>query len=238
MPATKLVQLMMTMLTVMQLSILVPMLVVWLRRREFPPAVRVLSWYVYLSAFCTLFGWLAGTYQYGNSLFIIFFNVGKIALFATVYYKMIESARMRQLVLITTLVALAVCVGLMGNGLVTHSSDLSVVVSRVMQSAVLAAFALIYFEQVLSHGNKAPLGRDPIWLLSVGQLLYSAGTVTAFSLDYLSRTNYEQAPKWVFISVVGIIFNVFLTLAFLRAKPLPAVATAAETPPAGQLAQA
>lgn len=236
MPATTLIQLSMSMLTVMQLSILVPMLVVWVRRREFPPAVKVLSWYVYLSAFCVL--GLRFFAPNDNSLYLICFNVGKIALFATVYYKMVASARMRQLVLITTLAALAVCIGLTGSGLFTHSFDLAVVVSRVTQSAVLAAFALVYFEQMLSHSNKVPYARDPIWLLSVGQLLYSAGTVTAFSLDYLSRTKYEQAPKWIFISIIGIIFNVFLTLAFWRAKPLPAVATDAETPPAGQLARA
>ena len=231
-----LVQLMMLMVTVMQLSILAPMLVVWLRRREFPPAVKVLSWYVYLSAFCVLGGRFIAPND--NSLFIIGFNLGKIALFATVYYRIVESAWMRQLVLITTLVALVVCIGLTGNGLFIHSFDLAVVVSRVMQSAVLAAFALVYLEQMLNHNNKTPLLRDPIWLLSVGQLLYSAGTVTAFSLDYLSWTKADQAPKFIMVAVIGVIFNVFLTLAFLRARPLPAVAADTETPPSGQLARA
>ncbi|GAA3963536.1 hypothetical protein GCM10022407_07770 [Hymenobacter antarcticus] len=220
----------------MQLSILVPMLVVWLRRRDFPPAVKILSWYVYLSAFCVL--GIRFFAPYDNSLYLIYFNVGKIALFATVYYKAVESVRMRQLVLITALAALAVCVGLTASGFFTHSFDLAVVVCRVVQSAVLAAFALVYLEQMLGHGTTAPVSRDPIWLLSVGQLLYSAGTVTAFSLDYLSRTPYEQAPKSMIVAVVGTIFNVFLTLAFLRAKPLPAVAADAETPSASQLARA
>ena len=235
MPATTLVQLMMIMMTVMQLSILAPMLVVWMRKREFPPAVKVLSWYVYLSAFCTVGGRLTAAYD--NSLSLICFNAGKIALFGMVYYEVLKSARMRQLILITALGALAVCVGLTGNGFFTHSFDLAVVVSRVMQSAVLAAFALVYLEQMLGRANTVPLSRDPIWLLSVGQLLYSAGTVTAFSLDYLSKTQYDQAPKWIFISIIGVIFNVFLTLAFLRAKTAPQQPVDNNASPVNQFAQ-
>ena len=238
MPATALVQLMKTMTTVMQLSILAPMLVVWLRRQEFAPAVKVLSWYVYLSALCTASIWLMIANAYDNSLAIISFNIGKIALFGVVYSLVMDSVRMRRLVRGTTLVAVLICVGLTLAGLFAHSFDLAVVVSRVIQSAVLAAFALGYFEQMLGRNNAVPLSRDPIWLLSVGQLLYSAGTVTAFSLDYLSVTQYDQAPKYIMVSVIGIIFNGFLTLAFWRAKPLPAVAADTETPLAGQLARA
>lgn len=239
MPATALVQLMKTMTTVMQLSILAPMLVVWLRRQEFPPVVKILSWYVYLSALCTVSIWLMMANMYDNSLGIISFNIGKIALFGVVYSLVVESVRMRRLVRGTTLVAVLICVGPTLAGLFAHSFfDVAVVMSRVVQSAVLAAFALGYLEQMLGRASIMPLSRDPIWLLSVGQLLYSAGTVTAFSLDYLSKTQYDQAPKYIMVAVIGIIFNGFLTLAFLRAKPLPAVASDAETPPAGQLARA
>ena len=221
--------------TIMQASILVPMLVVWLRKRTFPPAVKVLSWYVYLSALCTLSNRFI--IMDDNSLVIISFNTGKIALFGAVYFLILESVRMRRFVLGTTLAAVAVCVGLTLTGLFNHSTDLAVVVSRVMQSAVLAAFALVYLEQMLGHSNTISLSRDPIWLLSVGQLLYSAGTVTAFSLDYLSKTQYDQAPKWIFISVIGIIFNVFLTLAFLRAKTAPQRPVGNNAPPVNQFAQ-
>ena len=236
--AITLVQLMKTMTTVMQLSILAPMLVVWLRRQEFPPAVKVLSWYVYLSALCTVSIWLISTKMHDNSLALIGFNVGKIALFGVVYSLVMDSMRVRRLVQGTTLVAVAICVGLTLAGLFAHSFDIAVVMSRVVQSAVLAAFALGYLEQCLSRVNTVPVSRDPIWLLSVGQLLYSAGTVTAFSLDYLSKTGYEQAPKWVVISVIMISFNGFLTLAFLRAKPAPALAADGDTSPASQFAQA
>jgi len=193
---------------------------------------------VYLSALSTLGIWLTSVSRSDNALVIISFNTGKIALFGAVYALVLESARMRRLVRGTTLASVVVCVGLALAGLFAHSSDVSVVVSRVVQSAVLAAFALAYLEQTLGRVTKEPISHDPIWLLSVGQLLYSAGTVTAFSLDYLSKTSYDQAPKWILIAVIMIIFNGFLTLAFLRARPAPALAAANETPPASQFAQA
>ena len=235
MPTAPLVQVMLKMVTVLQLSILVPMIVVWLRKSEFLPAIKLLSWCVYLSAFCVLGGHY--TEYTPNALFIIGFNLGKIALFGAVYYMVLESARMRQLVLITTLTAVAVCIGLTGIGLVTNFFDIATTVSRMTQSAVLAAFALIYLEQLLGRTNTVSLSRDPIGLLSVGQLLYSAGTVTAFSLDYLSETQYDQAPKWIFISIIGIIFNVFLTLAFLRAKTAPQQPVGNNASPVNQFAQ-
>lgn len=238
MSATALVQLMSKLEAIMQLSILAPMLVVWLRKRAFPPAIKVLSWYVYLSALCTLSNWLISMSGSDNSLAIISFNIGKIALFGAVYALVMESARMRRLVRGTTLASVVLCVGLALAGLFAHSFDVSVVVSRVVQSAVLAAFALIYLEQTLGRITRTPISHDPIWLLSVGQLLYSAGTVTAFSLDYLSKTLYDQAPKWILIAVIMIIFNGFLTLAFLRAKPAPALAADSDTSPASRFAQA
>ena len=222
------------MVTILQLSILVPMVVIWLRKSEFLPAIKLLSWYVYLSAFCALGGHY--TENTPNALFIIGFSTGKIALFGAVYYMVLESARMRQLVLITTLTAVASCIGLAGVGCITDFFDIGIAVSRMAQSAVLAAFALVYLEQMLGRANVVSLSRDPIWLLSVGQLLYSAGTVTAFSLDYLSKTQYEQAPKWIFISVIGIIFNVFLTLAFLRARNAPRWPVGSNASPVNRLA--
>ena len=123
MPSAPLVQVMLKMVTVLQLSILVPMIVVWLRKSEFLPAIKLLSWYVYLSAFCVLGGHY--TEYAPNALFIIGFNLSKIALFGAVYYMMLESARMRQLVLITTLMAVAVSIVLTGIELVTHFFDIA-----------------------------------------------------------------------------------------------------------------
>jgi hypothetical protein len=102
--------------------------------------------------------------------------------------------------------------------------------SRVVQCAVLAGMAMAYLEQRMSEAPAQPATQDPIWLLSLGQLVYSAGTVTAFSLDQLSVTIYDQSWKYIVVALIGMVFNYFLTLAFLRAKPQAAAPPVAGTP--------
>ena len=47
----------------------------------------------------------------------------------------------------------------------------TVTVSRVVQCALLAGFALVYLEQELNRGGNHKFSHDPIWLLSLGQLI-------------------------------------------------------------------
>ena len=56
------------------------------------------------------------------------------------------------------------------------------------------------------------------------QQLFSALTVTAFSLVYLDQSAGAGEFKYLFLSLGGLVFNWFLTLAFLRAtRPASAV---------------
>lgn len=196
-----------------QFSIVVPMAVVWRRGRHFGPALKLLSLYVYLSAFCS-FGnnYLHPRLFATNYWFLAGFNFGKLLLFGAVYYQVLESARARRVVLGTTLVAAAVILAVFA-----HNTHAGITCARLAQCAVLAGFAMLYLEQTL---NRPPTGRtfhDPLWLLSVGQLLYSAGTATAFSFDYFSVTVFDQNPLGFALGALGLVFNGFLTLAFLRA---------------------
>ena len=201
--------------TVMQASIVVPMAVVWGRRRHFARPVKLLSWYVYLSLGAVVASRLLYPGLLPNNYgFLIGFNLGKIGLFAGVYRQVLTPGRRR-------LVGVATGLALVGAaGAIAYDLDLAVTVCRVAQCAVLAGFALVYLDQTLGRpAGGPPPAHDPLWLLSVGQLLYSAGTVTAFSLDALSKTAYDQAPKNLFIAASGLVFNCFLTLAYLRARP-------------------
>lgn len=205
-----------------QASVIVPMLVVWWRRQHFSPAMKLLSWYVYLSAFCSLgMKFLYPAVFASNYGFLIGFNLGKTLLFGAVYHQILHSAGARRAVQIASLGTVA-CVA----GMLTYSTQLGISGSRIMQCMVLAGFAILYMEQTLNSPPKTRIMQDPFWLLGVGQLLYSAGTVTAFSLDYLSKTVYDQNWKYVVISLIGLGFNYFLTLTFLRAKPQHAPTTA------------
>ena len=203
-------------ITFMQFSILVPMVVVWWRQQHFSPAVKMLSWYVYLSAFFALSARLSAIYLHNNLFFLIGFNVTKVLLFAAVYRLVLTGPRIRRVLAIATLVAL---------GIVAASFALdtarTVTVSRVVQCAMLAGFALAYLEQGLNRGGTYKFTHDPIWLLSVGQLIYSATTVSAFSVEFVTLFNgdiFNNISSLSF-SIAGLVFNYFLTLAFLRATP-------------------
>ncbi|MDO7854278.1 hypothetical protein [Hymenobacter convexus] len=198
-----------------QASVLVPMVVVWRRRRHFSPAVKLLSWYVYLSAFCSLgINFSSPAIFATNHSFVVGFNLGKILLFGAVYQQILHSAGARRLVKMVTLGAV-VCIAAM----LAYGTTLAVPGSRIIQCAVLAGFAMLYLEQMLNDSPKTRIMQDPFWLLGLGQLLYSAGTVTSFSLDYLSKNVYDQNWKYVIIALIGMGFNYFLTLTFLRARP-------------------
>jgi hypothetical protein len=202
---------------VMQVSILVPMVVVWRRRRYFPPAVRLLSWYVYLSLVSVLGARVSEFYHLSNWLAVAGFNLGKIALLGGVFYLALHQARARSLVALTTLATLVFGLYSMwqlGIGfLLTYA--------RVTQCAVLAAFALAYLEQLSREAPAGRLGHNPLFLVSVGQLFYSAGTVMYFSMDF----NHMPSPQLKFyfgiVAILGLIFNFLLTLAFLRARSEP-----------------
>ena len=215
----------------MQASILIPMAVVWRQRRHFSPAVRLLSWYVYLSLGCVLALQLYPRYLPNNYGFLVAFNAGKIALFGVVYHRVLRG-RARQVVVAATGAALVAALAA-----VAYNLSAAVAIVRVVQCAVLAGFALLYLEQRLGNPGARPATRDPLWLLSVGQLLYSAGTVTAFSFTtHVGATKHEIAVKFLFVSISGLVFNCFLTLAFLRARTGPARQPAPAATPASQLA--
>ena len=202
------------MILIMQGSTLVPMVVVWLRRRHFSAPVRLLSWYVYLSLLASAAGHLYPAYLPNNYWGIIGFNTAKIALFGALYYSVLKTGPLRRLVRTTTVIALAGCAIAC-----LYDIRLGMTVSRVVQCAVLAAFAVAYLEQTMSRSMGPLCTHDPLWLTSVGQLLYSAGTVTAFSFDILTVGYTNQVVvQYLFIVGAGVLFNAFLTLAFLRAR--------------------
>ncbi|WP_046243288.1 hypothetical protein [Hymenobacter terrenus] len=183
---------MLLILTIMQVSMMVPMVVMWWRKRHFSKPVQLLSWYGYLSAGSVALAGLYPMYLPNNYGVIVGFNLGKIALFGLVYYYGIGARWARRLVLVASVITVAGAIGVIGYDIKTTIS-----ISRVAQCAVLAGVALLYLEQTLGRSGVAPISisRDPLSLLSVGQLLYSASSVTAFSLEHLSKTIYDQTFK-------------------------------------------
>ena len=214
-------------LYLMQVSIILPMAVVWRRRRFFSAPVRLLSWYVYLSAICALAARLGALYLHNNLFVLIGFNILKMMLFAAVYAQVLTSARLRRLLQWFTASGLVLVVCIAGLNQSTATD-----VARVTQCAVLAGFALAYLEQSLNRRSVAQSFHDPLWLLSVGQLLYSAGTVTAFSVGNMHMKGFLTDVVFFCVALFGLVFNSFLTLAFWRAQPDSALAVEAAYEPA------
>ncbi|UOQ96951.1 hypothetical protein MUN81_17110 [Hymenobacter sp. 5317J-9] len=204
----------MALMHTMQASIVIPMAVVWLRRKHFLPTVKLLSNYVYISTFFVVaMTVLYPAYLSTNWWLLAGFNCCKVGLFWAVYRQVLDAAWQRRLLGVASAFMVLSTVGLYW-----YNGALGVAYARIMQCALLAAVAMAYLEQKMSRAPTLRLWHDPLWLLSVGQLVYSAGTVTAFSQDYLTVTIYDQTWKYVMVALSGLAFNWFLTLAFLRAK--------------------
>lgn len=201
-----------------QASIIVPIAVVWRRRQHFPPAVSLLSWYVYLSLACSVGARLAELNQLPNWPMLAAFNFGKIALFGGVYFLVLRQWLVRRLVL--ALAAGALLFGL--YSMLYLPMSFAVTLARVLQCALLAGFALAYLEQLSREPPAGRLRHNPLFLVSVAQLLYSAGTVMYFSFGAVDLPAVYTRICFGIVAVLGLLFNVLLTLAFLRARPEPA----------------
>ncbi|WP_201986687.1 hypothetical protein [Hymenobacter rubidus] len=196
----------------MQASVLVPMIVVWRRQRHFPAAIKILSWYVYLSAFCSIMAKLCAIYLHNNLFVLIGFNTGKVLLFAAMYGLVMPT--WKRTMWLTVAIGFMLTISTMPYNMIVAMD-----VARVVQCAVLAGLALLYMDYTLTHSGSEPGSQNPYWLLSVGQLVYSAGTVTGFSLDWLGQTSAViNHLEFLCVAGSGLAFNYFLTLAFLRAN--------------------
>jgi hypothetical protein len=199
----------------MQLSILVPMVVVWRRQAQFPPAVRLLSWYVYLSLLSVIAARSAEFMHQSNLLILTAFNFSKILLFLGVYYMVLQQQVVRQTLAVLTALGLLAGVAIFG----WLDTSFLLTFSRTLQCALLAAFALAYLEQLAREPPAGQLRNNPFFLVSVGQLFYSAGTIIFFSFGLAKLTYAQNKIYFGIVAIVGLFFNALLTLAFLRAKP-------------------
>lgn len=153
------------------------------------------------------------------------YNCGKLALLGAVYYQVLTRPSVQQLVLALTATAL---LGMLP--IICYDAKLAVTVSWVAQRTLLAGFALLYLEQHSAQPAAGAATHDTLCQLGIGQLLFSALTVTTFSLMYLDQLAGTSEFKYLFLSLSGLVFNWFLKLAFLRATR-PASAGANEPGP-------
>lgn len=197
----------------MHFSILIPMAVTWLRYRSFSAPVRLVSKYVYLSAISVIIGKLAAYYFHNNLLVLVGFNIGKLLLFTAVYAQTLALTRWHRLLRVSAMLALCIAAGLL-----FYDWRIAANAARLMQVTLLAGYALVYLDQALHPANTVFNTHNPIWLLSVANLLYAACAVTAANIGLFTPAAMD-IYSFVFISCASLIFNGLLTLALLRAQP-------------------
>ncbi|RYU82181.1 hypothetical protein [Hymenobacter persicinus] len=93
--------------------------------------------------------------------------------------------------------------------------------SHAVQTIVLLSFALLYFEQLLRELRTIQLEHDPMFLVSVGVMLYYAGTIVVFLLEVGMQQQQQIDQIWtMFIiqAVLLMVFNAFLTLALWNTR--------------------
>lgn len=192
-----------------QAGTLVP-LSLWLYRRQLRPALLPLVLYAGLAlANGGLERLLAPPLQPWRD---VVFYLLKMSLMATAYYQGLNRRMARYSVAgLSIALLISTLLGLLPPD--ANHQQWAASYARLGQCAVLASFALTYLEQLLSTTTISDLSRDPLFLLSVGQLLYSALTVGYFSLLNQPTTEFTSEIGGGLLTIARLIFLVFLVLA-------------------------
>ena len=90
---------------------------------------------------------------------------------------------------------------------------------RTVESALLIALALLYFNKVFHGMDMLYLERDPMFLLSAGIIIYFAGSVTFYGLVNMMMAQSQEHTRVLFsiIYVLNFGFNMLLALVLWRA---------------------
>jgi hypothetical protein len=152
---------------------------------------------VYLSALGVVAARWAEWTHHSNLLYLIAFNACKILLFTAVYFQVLQLRWVRWLFVALT------AAGLREGIYVSLQQEMGFMMTyfRTLQCGLLAALALAYLEQLSREPPVGRLRQNPMFLLSVGQLVYSAGTVVFFSLDF---TKASVAQNKIYFSFAAI----------------------------------
>ncbi|UOQ55328.1 hypothetical protein [Hymenobacter cellulosivorans] len=197
------------------LTYLIPLGIGIRRWKRLLPAYRPLFWFVLLPG-ALLNGALA---EYGrhvlhnNILFLRLATIGESLLLGWAYYYAFHSGRSRYILL--TAVGLFLGLAILEPLSFTQAFFISYnTFIHLIQSILLVGAAVAYFEQTLRELRNIDLGRDPMFLVSVGSILYYAGTVMVFVFEM----QMQNQPDLIWIMyiiqfILLIVFNTFLALA-------------------------
>ncbi|TGE16619.1 hypothetical protein [Hymenobacter elongatus] len=209
------------------LTYLLPLGIGLHRWRSLLPAYQPLFWFIVLPG-CLLNGALAEFGRHvlhNNILFLELATLSETLFLSWAYYNSFHSAQSRQILRAALGLFLATYIfeSLYLNG---GFSTSQIIYTHVAQSILLVGVAVAYFEQTLRELRNIDLGQDSMFMVSVGSILYYAGTLMVFVLE----GQLQGQPDLIWIMyiiqfVLLIVFNLFLSIALWNGhRPIEHVA--------------
>ncbi|TGE29671.1 hypothetical protein [Hymenobacter metallicola] len=196
------------------LTYLIPLVVGIWRWKSLLTVYRPLVWFAIVPG-CLLNGLLAeiGRHILHNNIFFLqLATIGETLFLGWAYHYAFHSSFARKvlaggaLIFLATYFIEAFYINDFGVGqdIYTH----------VVQSLLLVGAAVAYFEQTLRELRNIDLGEDPMFMVSVGSILYYAGTLMVFVLESQMQSQPDLIWTMYMIQfILLIVFNVFLTIA-------------------------
>lgn len=197
------------------LTYLVPLGVGLRRWRRLQPAYRPLVGFVLVPG--TLLNGLLSEFgryvQHNNIAYLQLALLGETLFLSWAYYNSFRSVAARRLLVL----ALGIFLGIYAFEML-YLNDVPnfnhIVYSHITQSILLVGAAVVYFEQTLRELRNIDLSQDSMFMVSVGSMLYYAGTLMVFVLE--GQLQDQPDTIWIIYiiqSVMLMVFNGFLTLA-------------------------
>lgn len=148
-----------------------------IRRRHLTPALRWLAAAIGLGLLTELVSRLLWLRHLPNLALLPAYTVGEFTLLVLLYREALQSARFTRLVpwLLGSFVAYTLLASLTAPDLTRFNS-----VQRVVESVVVLACVVLFFRKLLNDLTVESLGREPMFWVSLGLLIYFVGNVHIF----------------------------------------------------------
>ncbi|WP_345115322.1 hypothetical protein [Hymenobacter algoricola] len=220
--AQRLVQISKQLNIISLLTYLLPLVIGFWRWHSLTPACKKLVWFV-LIAGCLLnaLSEISRVVWHNNHLFFYLNTWAETLFLSWAFFLSLHSSKVKRFfawaVILFFVVALVQVIYLRG----VYASN---TYARLAQSTLLISAALLYFEQTLQELRTIQLEYDPMFLVSVGVILYFAGCLMVFTLEDSMYAQKQFTQVWIMYSiqfVLLIVFNFILALALYRASKSP-----------------
>ncbi|MCJ8164526.1 hypothetical protein MKJ04_06680 [Pontibacter sp. E15-1] len=166
--------------------------------------------YIFFIALVEASGWLSVLFETGSNVWISHVYVPiEGLLLASIYYMHIRDKKIRWGIIISVFVFLLFCLvdSLFLTG-VKHMNGYS----RVAESSLLIGLAILYLYTLYKDLNYVYLGRDPMFVLSCGVMIFFAGTAMAYEMFDAALAESANTARicLCIVYVLSIAFNVVL----------------------------